>query len=77
MEMYYIVDIYSPYDKNNDVKYVFEYNNILWCIREISKFEWGQPQFDELPLDDTFVRYHIYDSYDEALRFCHNLKFGV
>lgn len=72
--MYYIVDTYSPYERNKDVKYTFEYNGALWCIREISEFEWGKPQFAERPLDDEYIEYHIYDSYAAALAFCHELK---
>ena len=76
MEMYYIIDVYSPYDKNKDVKHIFEYNDRLWCVREINQFEWGQPQFAELPIDDEFICYHIYDSLEDALQYCHELKFG-
>ena len=72
--MYYIVDVYSPYDKNDDVKYVFEYNKRLWCVREIDKFEWGQPQYDELPLDNTHIQFHIYSNLEDAIKFCRELK---
>lgn len=72
--MYYILDTYSPYEKNNDVRYKFEFNNRLWCIREVSRFEWGKPQFDELPLDDTFIEYKIYDNLDEAIKYCREIK---
>jgi hypothetical protein len=72
--MYYIVDTYNPYERNKDVVYHFEYNGIEWCIRQVDKFEWGKPQFDELPLDDTFIDYKIYDSLDEAIQFCKVLK---
>lgn len=72
--MWYIIDVYSPYDKNEDVKYVFEYNGNLWCVREVNQFEWGRPQFDELPIDDEFINYHIYDNLDDAIRYCRELK---
>ena len=72
--MWYIIDVYSPYDKNKDVKYVFEYNGNLWCVREVDKFEWGRPQFDELPMDDEFINYHIYDNLDDAIKYCRELK---
>lgn len=72
--MYYIVDTYSPYERNKDVKYIFEYNSALWCVREVVKFEWGQPQFDELPLDSEFVEYKIYDNLNDAIKYCKGLK---
>jgi hypothetical protein len=72
--MYYIVDTYNPYERNKDVVYRFEFNGIEWCIRQVDKFKWGKPQFDELPLDDTFIDYKIYDSLDEAIQFCKVLK---
>lgn len=72
--MWYIIDVYSPYDKNKDVKYIFEYNERLWCVREVHKFEWGRPRFDEEPLDDEFVKYHLYDNLEEAIQFCKVLK---
>lgn len=72
--MYYIIDTYTPYAKNSNVKYVFEYNNLMWCIREVDKFEWGKPQFDEQPLENDFIDFHIYNTFEEALRFCRELK---
>ena len=74
MKMYYIIDTYNSYEKNNDVKYRFEYNNNLYCVREVSEFEWGQPQFEELPLDSTYVSYTIYNSLEDALKYVHELK---
>lgn len=72
--MWYIIDVYSPYDKNEDVKYIFEYNNKLWCVREVHKFEWGRPQFDEESLDDDFLSFYIYDNLDDAITYCRSLK---
>lgn len=74
MKMYYIVDTYNPYEKNKDVKYRFEYNGTLWCIREVSEFEWGKPQFEELPLDSEFIEYKIYNNLDEAIKYCREIK---
>ena len=72
--MYYIVDTYNPYERNNDVVHKFEFNGRLWCIREVDRFEWGVPQFAELPIDREFISYHVYENYDDALRFSRELK---
>lgn len=74
MTDYYIIDTYSPYDKNDDVKYTFELNDRIYCVRKITEFEWGKPQFDELPLDDEFVYYQIYDNLADAIAFARTLK---
>ena len=58
--IYYIVDTYNKYERNDDVVYRFEYNKREWCIRKVDSFEWGKPQFDELPLDSEFIEYKIY-----------------
>lgn len=74
MKMYYIIDVYSPYDRNKDVKYIFENNGSLWCVREVTQFEWGQPQYLERPLDDNFLSFRIYDNLDDAIAYCRALK---
>ena len=73
-ETYYIIDTYSPYDRNDDVEYTFELNDRLWCVRAITEFEWGKPQFDELPFDDAFIQFHIYDNLADAIAYAHFLK---
>lgn len=73
-ERYFIIDTYSPYEKNDDVRYIFEYNDRQWCIREVTKFEWGQPQYDERPLEDEFLSFQLYYTFEDALRFARELK---
>lgn len=72
--IYYIVDTYNKYERNDDVVYRFEYNKREWCIRKVDSFEWGKPQFDELPLDSEFIEYKIYDNLDDAIKYCRSLK---
>ena len=74
MEEYYIIDTYSPYDRNDDVKYVFEQNDRLWCVRAITEFEWGQPQFDELPFDDQYIQFNVYHNLADAIAYARTLK---
>jgi len=74
MEEYYIIDTYSPYDRNDDVKYVFENNDKLWCVRAITEFEWGKPQFDELPFDDKYIQFNVYTNLADAIAFARILK---
>lgn len=72
--MWYVIDTYSPYEKNDDVVYKFEWRDDLWCVRAIERFEWGQPQFVERPLDDEYVEYKIYDNLEDAIQYCRSLK---
>ena len=70
----FIIDLYSPYQKNQNVAEVFKIHGIPYCIREIEKFEWGQPQFPEKNIEDEFNYYHVYATKDEALKYIHELK---
>jgi len=70
----FIIDLYSPYQKNNNVIQVFKIHGISYCIREINHFEWGQPQFPEKNIDDDFNCYHVYATKEEALQYIHDLK---
>ena len=69
----FIVDVYSPYARNADVRKVFSYNDNLYCIREVS-LTWGQPQldpvFDELETPPSFT---LYNTFEEANNYVEDL----
>lgn len=70
----YIIDLYQKFSSNKNVLYVFKLHGQEYCIRQIDKFDWGQPVFPEKPIDDDFTYYHIYNSLDEARAYIRYLK---
>lgn len=70
----YIIDNYSPYQKNSNVISTFKIHGIQYCIREIEKFKWGQPIFPEKNIEDDFNNYYVYDTVEEALSYVNYLK---
>ena len=70
----YIIDLYSPYQKNTNVISIFKVHGISYCIREITTFEWGQPVFPEKNIEDEFNNYYIYKTIEEAQQYISNLK---
>lgn len=70
----YIIDNYSPYQKNSDVVAVFKIYGITYCIREVKQFEWGQPVFPEKDLEDDYTNYHVYDTLEKAEAYVNYLK---
>lgn len=71
----YILDAYNPYHNNADVRYVFRYHGLQWCVRQV-QLEWGAPIFTEKDVEDDFTNFHIYETLDEALQFVRELKKG-
>lgn len=70
----FIVDVYNPYMKNENVRKVFSYNNNLYCIRETA-LNWGTPLV-ELPLDDSTnlsTGFYLYNTYEEANNYVEEL----
>lgn len=70
----FIVDTYCPYDKNKDVRRIFNYNNREYCVREVG-MDWGIVQV-QLPVDDSSdiaTAFKVYDTMDEANEFVDNL----
>lgn len=70
----FIIDNYSPYQRNNNVISTFKIHGIPYCIREINEFDWGQPIFPEKSIDDDFNNYHIYETIEEAQNYVRYLK---
>lgn len=70
----FIIDNYSPYQRNNNVISVFKIHGVPYCIREINEFDWGQPVFPEKNIDDDFNNYCVYDTIEEAQGYVRYLK---
>lgn len=70
----FIVDTYNKYGVNKDVVYTFNLNGKNYCIRAIKKYNWGQPIFDDKPMDDEFIEYYIYDSLSAAKRYVNYIQ---
>lgn len=72
----FIVDTYNKYDvfDREHARYVFEVNGVEYAIKEV-QLKWGRPR---LPLrigtDKEAEPYHIYDTYEDALRFVHTIR---
>lgn len=70
----FIIDHYSPYQKNKNVISIFKIHGISYCIRQINEFDWGQPLFPEKNIDDDFDSYCVYDTIEEAEGYVRYLK---
>ena len=72
--MAYIMDIYSPYVDNSNVKFRFELNGQQWCIRQVEVRD-GLPVI-LLPIEDTtsLQDFYIYKTFAEAYAFYKKLK---
>ena len=73
-EQVYIIDVYSPYARNDNVLYKFHYHDLPWAIRHTA-LEWGKPSNETaLDLDDNYSTFHYFNTYEEALDFVKRLK---
>lgn len=70
----YIIDCYSPYNKNENVVKTFRMRGQTLCIRTITKFKWGQPLFPEKDIEDDYTYYKVYDTLEEAEQYVRELK---
>lgn len=72
----FIIDTYNKYDSfdREHSRYTFTLNGIEYAIKEV-QLKWGRPR---LPLrigDDRGAEpYHIYESYEEAMRFVQYMR---
>ena len=71
----YIVDAYSRFHRNKDVVFRFIYHDQWWAIRRVP-LEWGVPQFEEKDMDDDYTKFHLYNTYEEAMEFVRKLRKG-
>lgn len=72
----YIVDVYNPYARNENVIYRFIYNKQWWAIRRV-ELEWGKPRGETaLEMDDEFSRFHYYDTFEDAMAYVKELRKG-
>lgn len=70
----YIVDVYSPYQHNDDVIYRFIYHNQWWCVRK-TLLEWGTPVRESF-IDEGTPIFKLYNTEKEAMAFVHELRKG-
>lgn len=73
-QTYFIVDTYSRFHKNDDVRMIFSLHNNWYCIREVEDLNWGQPLFDEKDPEDGYTNYHIYVTLEEAQSYVRGLR---
>lgn len=69
----YIIDLYNKFARNDDVIFTFFLHGQQYCIREITKFNWGQPVFDK-SIEDEFDNYWIYNTIEDAHDYIRYLK---
>lgn len=72
--MAYIIDSYSKYGDNSNVKFKFLLNEQEWCIRQVEIRD-GLPVI-LLPIEDTtsLQDFYIYVTFEEAYAFYKKLK---
>ena len=74
--MAYIIGSYNKYDQwhREHKRYAFEINGIWYAVFEV-EMDWGLPK---LPLrtdrNECAHEYHIYDTYEDAMRFVWQIK---
>ena len=72
MRAVYIIDVYNEYVKNDDVMYIFTLNDHYYCIRRVF-LNWGKPILNYI-LDDDYIQFHYYETYEEAYAFVCTLQ---
>ena len=70
----YIIDNYNKYARNKDVVRIFRHHGMDLCIRKITNFKWGQPVFQDRPIDDEYTIYYVYNTLEEAENYIAYLK---
>ena len=70
----YIIDLYSSFDKNENVISTFKIYGVTYCVREVNKFEWGQPVFPEKRIENDYDWYYVYDSLEKAQEYVKYLR---
>lgn len=71
----YIIDAYNKYAINDNVVSIFNLYGKPFCIRQINKFDWGQPIFPEKDIEDDYSIFCIYDTQEDAEQYVRNLKY--
>lgn len=74
--MAFIVGTYNKYDSwdREHAKYVFEVNEQWYAIMEV-EMEWGLPKLGyRVDMEQRPQDYHIYDTYEDAMRFVHQVR---
>lgn len=70
----FIVDVYSKFQNNDNVRMIFPLYGKKYCIREIDELEWGQPIFKEKDLEDDYSFFQLYTTFEEAKQYVYELK---
>lgn len=70
----FIIDVYSPFQNNNNVRKIFSLYGKKYCIREITALEWGQPVFQEKDFEDDYSFFQLYSTFEEADHYIQTLK---
>lgn len=70
----FIIDVYSKFQNNNNVRKIFSLYSKQYCIREINNLEWGQPVFQEKDIEDDYSFFQLYNTFEEAEQYVRELK---
>lgn len=74
--MAFLIGTYNKYDvwDREHSRYKFEVNGNWYAIKEV-EMEWGLPQLGfRADMDEHPETYHIYDTYEDAMRFVWQIK---
>lgn len=68
----FILDNYSRYDDNTNVRQIFHLYEQWYCIREV-ELEWGRPKFAR-KIEDDFQNFYLFNTLEEAKQCVKRLK---
>lgn len=72
----FIIDTYNRFDTfdREHSRYIFEVNEVQYAIKEV-QLKWGKPKLP-LRIGDNRDQepYHIYDTFEDAMRFVQIIK---
>ncbi len=74
MDIKYIIDLYNPYSRDNNVKKIFTLNQRQWCIREV-ECKNGLPLLPILISEDAPepTDFKLFKTYEAALYYVNQL----
>lgn len=74
--MAFLIGTYNKYDTwdREHARYKFEVNGNWYAIKEV-EMEWGLPKLGfRADMDEHPEAYHIYDTYEDAMKFVWQIK---
>ena len=74
--MAFIIGSYNKYDTwdRQHARYKFEINGIWYAVKEI-EMEWGVPKLPQyVDRENDAQYYHVYNTYEDALKFAYQMR---